>query len=129
MDRDRPALRAAYDRYFEDHRLDAILIPTTPVPARPIGEDKTVELAGERTHTTATYVRNTGPASIIGLPGLSLPVGLTSSGLPVGMELDGRAGDDRRLLAIGLAWEKRHAPMPSPAIPGGSSQLGDSHSR
>ncbi len=114
MRRDRPALRAAYERYFEDHRLDAILIPTAPVPARPIGDDETVELAGRRHSTTGTFVRNTGPTSIIGLPGLAIPVGLTASGLPVGMELDGRAGHDRRLLAIGLAWEKLHPPMPPP---------------
>jgi len=35
--------------------------------------------------------------------------------LPVGLELDGPAGSDRRLLAIGLSLEKLFGPIPPPA--------------
>lgn len=117
MDRGRPALQQAYRRYFADNRLAAMVFPTTPIPASPIGADETVEFNGNRAPTTATYVRNTGPASIVGIPGLNLPVGQTRDGLPVGMELDGPFGSDRILLAIGAAWEATRDPFPPPVLP------------
>jgi mandelamide amidase len=45
---------------------------------------------------------------------LSVPLGRTQAGLPVGLELDGPAGSDRRLLAIGLALEKLFGRLPAP---------------
>lgn len=110
MNHSRPALRQCYEQYFDAHQLDAIALPTTPVPARPIGDDEYIDLAGGRVPTGATYIRNTGPASIIGAPGLTVPAGLTCAGLPVGLELDGQAGLDNHLLAIGLAWEYEYRP-------------------
>lgn len=114
MVRHRPALQAALEDYFRRHDLAAMIFPTTPMPARPIGEDETVEVNGERVPTFLTYIRNTDPASNAALPGLSLPIGLTRSGLPVGIELDAPSGQDRRLLAIGLAYEASLPPMPAP---------------
>jgi len=106
ISRSRVELALNYQKYFDDNQLDVIAFPTTLVPARPIGEDKTIELAGSRAPTGATMLHNSGPSSIIGIPGLSVPVGLTGSGLPVGMELEARAGQDEHLLSIGLTWEK-----------------------
>ena len=112
----RPALQAALEGYLKQHDLAAMIFPTTPMPARPIGEDETVEVNGKRVPTFFTYIRNTDPASNAALPGLSLPVGLTRSGLPVGMELDAASGQDARLLAIGLAYEGSRPPMPAPKL-------------
>ena len=42
------------------------------------------------------------------------PEAARPDGLPLGMELDGPAGSDRRLLAIGLALESVLTPMPAP---------------
>ncbi len=51
-------------------------------------------------------IQNTDPGSNAGLPGLQIPMALgATSKLPVGMALDGPAGSDRRLIAIGLALE------------------------
>ena len=50
-------------------------------------------------------IRNTDPGSNAGIPGLALPAGMTPAGLPVGLEIDGPLGTDRRLIAIGLAFE------------------------
>ena len=101
----RPELQELYASYFRDHRVVAMLFPTTVLPARPIGEDKTVELNGRPVDTFTTYIRDTDPDAVAGIPGLSMPAGLTRSGLPVGMELDGPKGSDRLLLGIGLALE------------------------
>ena len=103
---DRPRLQRAYADYFADHAVEAVIFPTSPVSARPIGDDETIELGGERVPTFPTFIRNTDPGSNAGIPGLSLPTGLTSTGLPVGMELDGPVGSDLRLLAVGAAVEE-----------------------
>jgi mandelamide amidase len=116
LDKHRPALQAALEAYLERNHLAAMIFPTTPMPARPIGEDETVEVNGKRVPTFFTYIRNTDPASNAALPGLSLPIGLTRSGLPVGIELDARSGQDARLLAIGLAYEASLPPMPAPKL-------------
>ena len=78
---------------------------TPPHAASRIGEDDTVMLCGELVSTFSTYIRNSGPAGMAGLPSFSLPAGLIADGLPVGLELDGPPGTDLRLLAISRAIE------------------------
>ncbi len=117
----RPQLQMLYADYFKTNGVDAVVFPTTPLPARPIntggdtGKD-TVELNGNQVPTFPTYIRNTDPGSNAGIPGLSLPAGLTKSGLPVGLELDGPLGSDQRLLALGTAIETELGPLPAPRI-------------
>ncbi len=102
---DRPKLQDVYAACFDNNAISALLFPTAPLPARPIGDDETVELNGKRLPTFPTFIRNTDPASNAGIPGISLPAGLSSGGLPVGMELDGPQGADEALLAIAQAVE------------------------
>ncbi|MDA0273422.1 MAG: amidase family protein, partial [Proteobacteria bacterium] len=104
MDVHRPAMRHIYGKVFEENRLDAIVFPTTPLPARPIGGDETVMLNGEQVPTFPTYIRNTDLGSNIGAPGISLPCP-TNSTLPVGIEFDALPGKDRVLLALARAAE------------------------
>lgn len=111
---DRPALQAAYQRYFESQRVEAVLFPATPRTASMVGEDETVQLNGAAVSTFATFIRNSGPGSVAGIPGLSLPVGLSASRLPIGLELDGAAGTDVRLLEIGRAVEAVMTVLPAP---------------
>lgn len=106
----RPQLQQYYATAFATHRVDALLFPTTRLAAVPLDEvngSSTVSIRGaEAISTFEAFLRNTDPASNAGLPGLSLPAGLTPQGLPVGIELDGPEGSDRRLLAIGVAFEQ-----------------------
>ncbi len=96
----RPKLIAVYESVFRDHKLDALVFPTTPLTARPIGQDKTVELNGKKVSTTQTFMRNTEPASLTGMPSISLPIGETADGNCVGLCLDSLANTDAQLLAI-----------------------------
>jgi len=105
--RAREQLRKNFHEYFAGQQLDAIIFPTTILPARPIqGSLETVELNGAQVPTLPTYIHNTDPASIAALPAISLPVGLTVPGLPVGMEIDGPEQSDRHLLAVARTLEK-----------------------
>ena len=101
----RRRLRRAYSDCFSGHRLDAIIFPTTPLAAVPIGADDSVELNGRLVPTFATFIRNTSPSAFAGLPGISLPMARTRAGLPQGIELDGPENSDRRLLAIAKSVE------------------------
>ncbi len=102
----RPLLQKLYSEYFEKQGVEAVLFPTTPLPACLVeGSDDTVPLNGARVPTFATFTRNTDPGSNAGIPGISLPAGFSSEKLPIGIELDGPVGTDRRLLAIAGAVE------------------------
>jgi mandelamide amidase len=96
----RPALQKLYRDTFATHRLDALVFPTVPRVALAAGpESSSPENFG-------ALIQNTDPGSNAGVPGLQLPSGIgAASGLPIGLELDGPAGSDRRLLALGLAVE------------------------
>ena len=111
----RAKIQSLYAALWRKHNIAALVFPTTPLPARPIGQEDTVELNGRQVPTFPTYIRNTGPTSIAGLPGLSIPIGLTKSGLPVGLEFDGPSWHDRGLLSIGLAAEQIFTPLPAPS--------------
>jgi Asp-tRNA(Asn)/Glu-tRNA(Gln) amidotransferase A subunit family amidase len=112
----RPKLQNAYASCFEANNISALLFPTAPLPARPIGDDETVELNGEQVPTFLTFIRNTDPASNAGIPGISLPAGMTENGLPVGVELDGPHGSDEALLAIAQSVESALGFDAAPAL-------------
>jgi mandelamide amidase len=110
MRKARPALQKLYRDTFKKHRLDALVFPTVPrVALAATPESSSIENFG-------LLIQNTDPGSNAGIPGLQLPAGLgAASGLPVGLELDGPAGSDRRLLAVGLAVEGVLGRLPAPA--------------
>jgi Asp-tRNA(Asn)/Glu-tRNA(Gln) amidotransferase A subunit family amidase len=110
----RPALQRLYADTFRTHGIAALVFPTTPLPAAPVGDDQTTKLNGADVPTFPTFIQNTDPGSNAGIPGLTVPIGRTAAGLPVGLELDGPAGSDRRLLAIGLSLEALFGRLPAP---------------
>ncbi|SEF05141.1 mandelamide amidase [Burkholderia sp. WP9] len=116
----RPRLQQYVAATFADERLDALLFPTTRLAAVPIDDvngSSTVSIDGSPPiDTMDAFLRNTDPASTSGIPGLSLPAGMTAGGLPVGLELDGPLGEDRRLLAIGVAFEQILGALPAPLL-------------
>ena len=111
----RPALIEAYRRTFEEHGLDALVYPTTPLPAGPVPVPDTVVLNGRRCNTLLTYLRSIDPSSNAGLPGITVPAGRTADGVPLGLAFDGPAGSDRRLIALGLAYQAIVPALPPPA--------------
>jgi aspartyl-tRNA(Asn)/glutamyl-tRNA(Gln) amidotransferase subunit A len=77
---------------------DAMVMPTSPVPATPINQDP-------RGHS-ALRPRNTLPFDFISLPAISVPCGYTRGGLPVGLQIVGKAFDEVGVLRVARAYEQ-----------------------
>ncbi|MBW7972416.1 indoleacetamide hydrolase [Bradyrhizobium sp. BR 10289] len=105
----RPALQALYSKTFSNNRLDAIAFPTTPrVAIASTPDSSSLENFG-------LFIQNTDPGSNAGIPGIQIPIALgATSKLPIGIELDGPAGSDRSLLAIGMALDTVFGRLPPP---------------
>jgi aspartyl-tRNA(Asn)/glutamyl-tRNA(Gln) amidotransferase subunit A len=70
-------------------RVDALALPTLPIPAPPIGATS-VDLGGVRDSVRTATLKLTQLFDLTGHPAISLPAGRTAEGLPVGLQLVGR---------------------------------------
>ncbi|MDB2414442.1 Asp-tRNA(Asn)/Glu-tRNA(Gln) amidotransferase subunit GatA [Rickettsiales bacterium] len=79
--------------------VDAILTPTAPTAAF---------AAGEKMDPVTTYLNDifTVPASLAGLPGISVPAGISSDGLPLGLQIIGKAFDEVTMFKVADKIEK-----------------------
>ncbi len=111
-----PALRQTLSDYFGSNNLDAMVFPAAQIAAPPIGHDTETELNGRTVPFEPVISRNISPGSTGGLPGLIIPAKLNNDGLPACLELDGPAGSDTKLLAIGRAVENVLGHLPPPKI-------------
>ena len=102
----RAQLRRTYAETFTNGGFDALILPTCAVLPPPLGEDNVVLVNGAEQPLFPTLTRNAGPATVAGVPILSIPGGRTESGLPVGMNLEGRFFGDDALFSVGEAIER-----------------------
>ncbi len=81
--------------------VDALLTPTSPVPAFKLGE---------KSDPLALYLCDiyTIGVNLAGLPALSVPCGFTTGGLPIGLQLIGQPFAEANLLAMARAYEQAH---------------------
>lgn len=112
----RTLLRRDFESAFEE--VDVIAGPTSPTLPFPLGEKASDALA--------MYLSDifTVPASLAGVPALSLPAGFAgeSVSLPVGLQLIGPALSEARLLRVAAAFEattKIHQERPVVTSQGG----------
>ncbi|HXM99346.1 MAG TPA: amidase [Candidatus Dormibacteraeota bacterium] len=84
---------------MDEAGVDALVVPTTPIAAPLIGEEKT-QIDGKSYLTRALLLRLNRPANLAGVPAISIPCGVTSSGLPIGLQFIGRHNSDLLLLQI-----------------------------
>lgn len=87
-------------------RFDALVLPSAQVWPFPADWRWPQAINGVAMDTYHRWMEVVVPASLIGLPALSVPVGFSGAGLPMGMQIIGRSGDDARVLAIGQAWHR-----------------------
>jgi aspartyl-tRNA(Asn)/glutamyl-tRNA(Gln) amidotransferase subunit A len=96
-------VRTLIARDFEQawETCDLLLTPTAPSAAFALGEKQADPLA--------MYLNDvfTVPASLAGLPAMSVPGGLDAQGLPLGLQIIGKPLDEQGVLNAGLAIEER----------------------
>jgi aspartyl-tRNA(Asn)/glutamyl-tRNA(Gln) amidotransferase subunit A len=80
---------------------DVILAPTAPSAAFGLGEKTADPLSMYLNDVFAV------PASLAGLPAMSVPAALNREGLPLGLQIIGKAFDEQSVLNAGLAIEQR----------------------
>ena len=68
-----------FNKVFKD--VDIILTPTTPSAAFEVGSQQ-------------------DPASLAGLPAMSVPSGLSTNGLPLGLQIIGKQFDEENVLKV-----------------------------
>ena len=93
----RTLVRREFEAAFA--RVDLLAAPTTP----------SVAFAhGAKSDPLAMYMNDvyTIPASMTGLPAVSVPCGFNAAGLPIGLQLIGRALDEPTLLRAAHAYEQ-----------------------
>lgn len=88
----RTLLIDAYNSLFETY--DVLLSPVSPTPAFKLGQntDDPIKMYLEDAMTV--------PASLAGIPAISVPAGTSSEGLPIGVQLMAKAKNDALLLAV-----------------------------
>jgi aspartyl-tRNA(Asn)/glutamyl-tRNA(Gln) amidotransferase subunit A len=80
-------------------KYDFLITPTAPTPAFGIGENTSDPIK--------MYLADvmTVPASLAGIPAMSVPAGITANGLPVGVQLIGPMKSDATLIAVAKSME------------------------
>ena len=96
----REVIRQDFARAFE--QVDAIISPTSPIPAFKPGERDPLQM----------YLADifTIPANLTGICGISIPCGFAEAEdgkrLPIGLQLLGKGMDEARLLQLAYAYEQ-----------------------
>ncbi len=91
-------------------RHHILLAPTAPSPAPRIASTKApLQSGAEAARRFFTRRSYTTPASLAGVPALSLPCGFTAGGLPIGLQLIARRFEEPTLLRVAHAYEQATA--------------------
>jgi len=95
-------VRALIAQDFQDAftKVDAIVTPTSPVPAFRLGERTNDPL---QMYLADIY---TVTGSLAGVPGISIPCGKVCGKLPVGLQIFGRPFGEARVLQLAHAFER-----------------------
>ncbi|SNR26530.1 Asp-tRNA(Asn)/Glu-tRNA(Gln) amidotransferase subunit GatA [Paracoccus sediminis] len=96
----RALIKRDFDKAFADG-IDAILAPTTPSAAFPLG-------SLDQSDPVQAYLNDvfTVTLNLAGLPGIAVPVGQDAQGLPLGLQLVGRPFEEGDLLNHALVLER-----------------------
>ena len=90
-------VRRRCEQFFR--RYDALLLPSTPIPALPIDD---IENSASQ---APALTRFTAPFNLAGIPALSIPCGFTREKLPIGLQIVSGPWQETRVLQAGHAYE------------------------
>lgn len=84
--------------------IDAFLVPSTLLPARPVAE---VDATSETYFAlNANYLRNTSIGNRLEWCGVSVPCGFTADGLPIGLAIHAPAMREEMVVRVGHAYQQ-----------------------
>ena len=109
---DREAIAREVEELFAA-RMDALLMPTTPVEAPPIGDDFVVMPDGESVPVMSALASLTILHDLVRLPTIAVPVGPGPAGLPMSVQVTTALGADA--LALAIAHQLENALWPESA--------------
>lgn len=90
---------------FSNRKIDAIVVPSTIVPA-PRVDDNFVRVGKDVVlETRQALLRNTIVFNSTGLPAISIPIGFTNSNMPVGVQIVGPPFKEETILSIAYCYE------------------------
>ncbi|GBG25580.1 Glutamyl-tRNAGln amidotransferase subunit A, mitochondrial [Hondaea fermentalgiana] len=98
---------------YAEHRLDAIMSPSTGVrvPAIPADSRKIGESNNPLVLQVMKYIFT---ANLLGMPGMAVPVGYDSDGLPLSAHMLGLHWHEHRIMRLSFALEKHHLKRRAP---------------
>ncbi len=96
----RTLIRQDFMKAFEN--VDALLTPTSPIPAFELGDKIQDPLT---MYLTDIY---TISVNLAGLPGISVPCGFSSNNMPIGLQLIGKPYQEADMLSIAHTFESAH---------------------
>ena len=96
-------LRTAHDLF---EKIDVLVLPSAQVFPFDLDMRYPTEIAGQSMDTYHRWMEVMIPASLLGLPAISVPVGFGPEGTPMGMQLIGAPGADRELLQVAQAYHR-----------------------
>ncbi|WP_182057085.1 amidase [Pantoea sp. ME81] len=89
------------------NQVDVILVPTLPFTAPHKGLEA-IQMGDREESVLTGNMRYNALASLSALPAISLPAGFDHAGMPIGMQLIGRDGAERKLLAFARRFQQEH---------------------
>jgi amidase len=87
-------------------KFDAVILPTAQVWPFTVDKIHPTHINARQMDTYHRWMEVMIPASLLGLPALSVPVGFGDNGLPMGMQLIGAPRDDLGILNLGQAYHQ-----------------------
>lgn len=100
----RPRLYAAMTDFLAG--WDVLAAPVVGLHPLPVEVEYPPEVNGVASRDYLSWLCFAMPASVLGLPALSLPIGFTERGIPVGLQLIGQPRGEARLLQVARAMEE-----------------------
>ncbi len=91
---------------FESNLLDALLTPTVPLGAVPVGQEL-ISISDEPPIPVMShYARLTCPFNLCGAPAITAPCGFDTDRHPIGLQIVGRPFDEDMVLRVAYAYQE-----------------------
>jgi len=98
------AKRLRSEAYNTLKDVDALIVPTTPVPAQLVSDIDTD--LDNYLKQNSLYLRNTSIGNLLNMGGLSIPCGFTKDGFPIGLLIYGKPFQEDVILRTGYAFQQ-----------------------